>query len=83
MAKQLGNSGIGTDGPAEEMTEEERRKAAHSAGVDPSVDTEDRDERRHRIPGDDQYEQRRQPGGGRPSESEKPASPASRWGGGR
>jgi hypothetical protein len=77
---------------------------------DDDVDTGDKDEGSHRIPGDpsrdggpreapgaepggkrgsprkderERPEEAPQPGGGRHSESEKPSSPDSRWGGGR
>jgi hypothetical protein len=90
MSTRLGNSGRGTDGPAPSMSREERQKSAVASGEGGKRDgetgprPEDLD-RGHRKSAelDHQAEPNRQPGGGRHSESEKPNSSKSRWGGGR
>jgi hypothetical protein len=86
MTKQLGNSGRGTEEPRPQMSQGEQRK---SAGASQGEQLE-QDERRAGSPdqqgaGPARPEPDRraeQPGGGRNSESEKPDSPDSRWGGG-
>jgi len=94
MSKQIGASGRGTDGPAPPMTEEERRKSAGASrglsGSEPRGPTapgaDERDQRRaQREAGGEDREKPEgsHPGGGRHSESERPDSPDSRWGGGR
>lgn len=81
MSTRLGNSGRGTDGPAPPMSEAERRKSAAGSGGDQDRDDADAEPAER---GDaKQAEPDRQPGGGRRSESEKPDSGESRWGGGR
>lgn len=88
MSKQFGNSGRGTDGPAPRGNED------RDQGKTPGSNHEDH---RHAGGGGDELHKSRpaggagdgprpqpasQPGGEKHSESEKPSSPDSRWGGG-
>jgi len=88
MSKQYGNSGRGTAAPAPRGNEDSER------GQTPGSNHEDRrqagsggDELHKPRPADEasrggQPRPASQPGGAKHSESEKPSTPDSRWGGG-
>jgi hypothetical protein len=80
MPTQHGNSGRGTDLPAPRMRGEDARKSAVSRGESSRGKQPPQKGRRPREAG---AKSARQAGGGKHSESEKPSSPRSRWGGGR
>jgi hypothetical protein len=90
MAKQYGNSGQGTDAPARPGNEDRERAKTPGANRDQHRDAAG-------AAGDEAHKSRdggkpagrdahsqpaRQPGGATHSESEKPSTPDSRWGGG-
>ena len=94
MSIQLGNSGRGTNGAAPLMSEEERLESAVDSSGEGEPDRRGGAGSDHReaverraaqaeAEESDSEETEQQPGGGRWSESERPDSPESRWGGGR
>jgi len=94
MSTRLGNSGRGTDGSAPPMSDEGRRKSTaasrgehrheHIRPHGPAERKRGKDRTDHAADVEVERPKRdHQPGGGRHSESEKPHSPHSRWGGGR
>jgi hypothetical protein len=94
MSIQLGNSGRGTNGVAPLMSEEERLKSALDSSGEEERDrpggagseareAAERQAAQAQTEESDPEETDQQPGGGRWSESERPDSPESRWGGGR
>ena len=89
MAKQYGNSGRGTDGPAPHGNEDRDQAKTPGANHDHHRDAagSSGDEfHKSRDAGKPTHDEGRQsspqPGGATHSESEKPSSPDSRWGGG-
>jgi len=87
MTKQLGNSGRGTNGPTPRMNDTERRRSADASQGEQLPKQKRRtgslNDAAVRPPEHDHDAAQEHPGGGRRSESEKPDSPDSRWGGGR
>jgi len=83
MSTRHGNSGRGTDGAAPRLTSAQREKSAVAARGGRAGVGKDQNRSGDRGTTARPPEPKPQPGGGRPSESEKPDSPDSRWGGGR